>query len=136
MLSTRFRSITSLHEVFDLPSIPDVNNKSLSAYVAYLRRHLVLPCPVLVFEDSVCGEWDDGELFVECSDDGAYCLDSFTLVALEDTVDITYGIGAALQHATNGSMVMVPLESIEPRHPHTQNYDLIKDYLSWRILFG
>lgn len=120
---------------------PDVSEKSLTTYGAYLERHLGSPLRVQASEEF---DWEEPYL-VPGSDSDEYRklrtnqpshLDVFLLTAIPKTPDAASGLIAQVTREGDDKQFVVPLHLFEAVDPTSADFEVLKEYTIWFLMYG
>ncbi|WP_295606654.1 hypothetical protein [uncultured Lamprocystis sp.] len=118
--------------------VPEVNDKTLIAYLAYLRNNLSFPCFLTGIEDF---DWEERYVFGHGSkaeyerlkkSQPSYT-DIFELLGFDEEIDQGYGILANAKRVKDKKSFTLPLADLKDRDEHSANYQLLDDYSVWFV---
>ncbi|MBV5347730.1 hypothetical protein [Lamprocystis purpurea] len=118
--------------------VPEVNDQTLIAYLAYLRNSLSFPCLLTGIEDF---EWEERYVFGHGSKSEYERLkesqpshtDIFELLGFDEEIDQGYGILASVKRVKDKKSFTLPLADLRDRDEHSANYQLLDDYSVWFV---
>lgn len=118
--------------------VPEVNDNTLMAYLAYLRSSLSFPCFLTGIEDF---DWEERYVFGHGSKAEYERLkktqpsytDIFELLDFDEEIDQGYGILANVKRVKDKKSFTLPLADLRVRDDHSANYQLLDDYSVWFV---
>jgi hypothetical protein len=118
--------------------VPEVNDQTLIAYLAYLRNSLSFPCLLTGIEDF---EWEERYVFGHGSKSEYERLkesqpshtDIFEPLGFDEEIDQGYGILANVKREKDKKTFTLPLADLKDRDEHSANYQLVDDYSVWFV---
>lgn len=117
--------------------IPDVTEKSLEVYLAYLKQNLELPCQLTGIEDFdweefyVIGPGDKREYENLKKTKPSYS-DTFNLSSIAE-VEEWVGILVDVRRVSDRKKFTLPLAELEAVNKKSKNYQLLDDYSVWFV---
>lgn len=126
-----------IRAIFD-GEISDVTEESLAKYLAYLKKHLGLPCELTGIEDFdweeyyLIGSGDQEEYERQKKTKPSYT-DKYELISLADRVDDWVGILAKVKRISDKKKFTLPLAELEAIDERSKNYQMLDDYSVWFV---
>jgi hypothetical protein len=124
--------------IFGEDEVPEVNNKTLRTYLAYLEKNLEFPCYLTGIEDF---SWEERYVFgygsktqyKELKKTKPSYTDTFELLGFDDEVGEGYGILASVKRVSDKRKFALPLADLKTTDERSKNYQLLDDYSVWFV---
>jgi hypothetical protein len=118
--------------------VPEVDDRTLRAYLAYLKEHLSSPCYLTGIEDFA---WEERYIFGYGSKSEYEKLkktqpsyrDTFEFLDLYEEIDEGYGVLANVKRVDDNMKFTLPLADLEDRDENSKNYQILDDYSVWFV---
>ena len=118
--------------------VPEVNNRTLRIYLAYLRENLGFPCYLTGIEDF---SWEERYVFGYGSKTEYEKLkktqpsytDTFEFLGFDDELDEGYGIPVKVKRVADKRKFTLPLADLEATDKQSKNYQLLDDFSVWFV---
>lgn len=128
-------------DVWGTGNTPDVSGKSLVTYGTYLKQHLASPLRVQASEEF---DWEEPYLlsgldspeYKALRADQPSHLDVFMLTAIPDIPDAASGLLAEVRREGDEKQFVVPLHLIEAIDPKSSDFEVLKEYTIWFLMYG
>ncbi len=121
--------------------VPDVDDVSLTRYLAYLKKNLEHPCHLTGIEDF---PWEERFVFGYGSESEYEKLkktqpsytDTFELIGFEEGVSEDRGILVKVRRMADKRKFTLPLADLEATDEQSKNYQLLNDFSVWFVNWG
>ena len=118
--------------------IPEVNNKTLKTYLAYLKKTLEFPCYLTGIEDF---SWEERYIFgygseaeyEELKKTQPSYTDTFELLGFDNVIDEGCGILAQVKRVSDKKKFTLPLADLKAIDKRSKNYLLLDDFSVWFV---
>lgn len=124
--------------VFGGDEVPEVNSKTLRAYLAYFKKNLEFPCYLTGIEDF---SWEERYVFgygsktqyEELKKTRPSYTDTFKLLGFDDDIDEGYGILANVKRVSDKRKFALSLADLKATDEQSKNYQLLHDFSVWFV---
>jgi Calcium binding len=118
--------------------VPEVNDRTLRRYLAYLKENLEFPCHLTGIEDF---SWEERYVFGYGSQveyeklkktQPSYT-DTFEVLGFEEEVDEGYGILVKVKRVSDKKKFSLPLADLAATDEQSKNYRVLDDFSVWFV---
>lgn len=118
--------------------VPDVNDRTLKRYLAYLKENLELPCHLTGMEDF---SWEERYVFgygsqaeyEELKKTQPSYTDTFALLDFEEEINANNGIHAKMERVSDKKKFTLPLADLEATDEESKNHQFLDDFSVWFV---
>ncbi len=126
-------------DILGTKDVPDVTDKTLEIYLAYLKQDLDMPCQVTGIEDMGCFAWEEYYTFGPGSErkyeklkkKRASYTDTFELLSFDDDYDEDYGLVVNVRRISDKKTFALTLSDLEADDDKAKHSQLLDDYATW-----
>ena len=123
-------------EVFGEDEALEVNQETLSIYLAYLQNNIAPPCHLTGIEDF---SWEERYVFGYGSKKEYEQLkktqpsytDTFDFLGFDDLIDEGYGIFVNAKRVSDNKKFTLPVADLEATDKTSKNYQVLDDFSVW-----
>lgn len=125
-------------QIFGTKKVPDVTEKTLGRYLAYLKQHVEFPCRLTGIQDF---DWEEYYVFGPGSKEEYKELrktrpsyqDAYEVLGFEDEFDEDYGLYVKVKRISDQKKFVLPLADLEATDKKSKNYQLLNDFSVWFV---
>ena len=118
--------------------VPDVEDISLTRYLAYLKKNLEHPCYLTGIEDF---PWEERFVFGYGSESEYEKLkktqpsftDTFEFLGFEEDISEDFGLLVKVKRVADKRKFTLPLADLEATDEQSKNYQLLNDFSVWFV---
>jgi hypothetical protein len=131
-----------IKKIFGTDEVPDVNQDTLRAYFAYLKKNISLPCKLTGIESLGYFHWEERYSFGYGSKEEYERLrkergsfkDTYELVTMNDArVEGEWDIIVVVYRIPYRKKFEIPLSELQAKDEGSANYQLLDDYSVWFV---
>jgi hypothetical protein len=127
--------------IFDRDEMPEVDDRTLRIYFAYLQKNLEFPCNLTGIE---MFSWEERYVFgggneieyEKLKKTQPSYTDTFKLLGLDGEIDESYGILVNVRRVSDKRKFTLPLALLEAINKQSKNYQLVDDFSVWFVNYN